>query len=411
MEFSAKQASLLAHSDAFFNLADGAVRSGKTHTLLIRYAEWCAQSTASGDRGQCALFGKTERTVKRNVIAPLKALFPNNVKYNQGQGEVYIFGKTCAVVGANDVGAADKIQGWSLSKSYANEVALYPETFFLTMLNRHSDDGAQILADCNPGSPYHHLHRNYLAADKSRDFIKRWKFQLSDNPVLSQRYKEMLIEAHPPGTLWYKRMVQGLWVVAEGAIFDEFDSDGPQVVDIVPKHLGRITVAVDYGTSNATVFLAAGYQEGTWYVFDEYYHDSRLEGRQKTDAEYADDFVAWSHPYKVEATVVDPSAASFKVALRWAGVSGVMDADNAVLDGIRVMSEMLSTGRLKIHRSCKKTIEQVATYAWDSKAQQRGEDRPLKLDDHAVDACRYLCARVARRGKGFSEHMAIPGSV
>lgn len=390
MEFSAKQASLLAHSDSFFNLADGAVRSGKTHTHLIRYAEWCAQSTAAGDRGQFALFGKTERTVKRNVIAPLKALFPKNVKYNQGQGEVHIFGKTCSVVGANDVGAADKVQGWSLSKSYANEVALYPETFFLTMLNRHSDDGAQILADCNPDSPHHYLNRDYLAADKSREFIKRWRFQLSDNPVLSQRYKEMLIEAHPPGTLWHKRMVLGEWVQAEGAIYEQWD-ERFHVVDEMPGIPEVVHIAIDYGTQNATVFLALGRVAGIWYVFAEYYHSGKEAGHQKTDAEYSLDLRRFVQDtgYYPQSVVIDPSAASFKVQLRKDGMTNLRDADNAVIDGIRVVSTALSGGQLKVLRRCERLRAEFPSYVWDDKKQARGEDAPLKgegVKDHCFVA-------------------------
>ena len=39
----------------------------------------------------------------------------------------------------------------------------------------------------------------------------------------------------------------------------------------------------------------------------------------------------------------------------------------------------------------------MSTYAWDSKAQERGEDKPLKVNDHGPDALRYLAMRVLNR--------------
>lgn len=395
MEFSAKQASVLAHSDAFINICDGAVRSGKTHAHLIRFAEMCAE----GPPGLFGLFGKTERTVKRNVIHPLKDLFgPKNVVYVQGQGEVRVFGRTCAVIGANDVGAAGKVQGLTLAKSYANEVTLYPENVWKTIIDRHSDDGAQILGDCNPDSPYHYLHREYLNAGKTKEFLKRWRFGLSDNPVLSERYKRMLVEAHPPGTLWHKRMVLGEWVAAEGAIYEQWD-ERVHVVDEMPGAPEKVAIGVDVGTQNATVFLALGRVGRTWYAFDEYYHSGRESGKQKTNGEYADEFVRWLNRlgYRHASVDVDPSAADFKLELRRRGVRNVYDADNSVIEGIRTVSTALTAGTLKVLKRCAHLRAEKPSYVWDPKKQEKGEDAPLKgqgTNDHALDAERYVVMRV-----------------
>lgn len=406
MKLSPKQASFVAHSDALINIADGAVRSGKTVGNFQAFAEHCIR----GPKGDFAVLGKTERTIKRNVVAPMEEMWPGSVKHVQGSGELYLFGRRCWLVGANDAQAEGKVRGSTLAGAYCNELTLFPHSVFQTLIDRCSIPGARIFADCNPDSPFHWANVYYLNADLPKTDLKRWRFQLDDNPTLAEEYKARLKRVH--SGVWYKRNILGQWVVAEGAIFDFFDSESSDyVIDILPRHMGRLTVPIDYGTSNATVFLKFGYCEGTWFITDEYYYDARAEGRQKTDAEYADAFVSWLHPDKPQAVVVDPSAASFKVALRKAGVSGVVDADNEVLDGIRTMAQMLSTGRLKIHRSCKKTIEQIATYSWDPKAQQRGEDKPLKHEDHAVDAARYGCMKVARHGTRISSDMAQAGSV
>ena len=396
MRFSNKQLSFIQHSDAFVNIADGSVRSGKTFSAMERVGMMALQ----GPPGEMILAGKTERTVKRNVILPLKALYPGAVRYIQGSGECYVFDRLFWVIGANDERAADKVQGLTSAGAYCNEVTLYPESIWQTLIDRHSVDGAQILGDCNPDSPYHYMHKDFLAAGKPKSFLKRWRFKLDDNPVLSQTYKTNLEIAHPPGTLWHKRMVLGEWVVAEGAIYDMLDvtPGGVHVVTELPEKFERVVVGVDYGTSNPTVFLAAGKSGKTWTVFSEGRYDGR-EGRQRTDEEHSVAFARWIGSLGVSpsSVEVDPSAASFKAQMRKDGIRRVRDADHAVIDGIRVVSTALTSGTLKIHESCEGLLSEMSTYAWDSKAQKRGEDKPLKVNDHGCDALRYLAMRVLNR--------------
>jgi phage terminase large subunit len=64
-------------------------------------------------------------------------------------------------------------------------------------------------------------------------------------------------------------------------------------------------------------------------------------------------------------------------------------AQNEVLDGIRLTSKALADENLIIYKNCFKLIEQIQSYTWDEKAQSVGLDKPVKVDDHAVDALRY----------------------
>ena len=61
------------------------------------------------------------------------------------------------------------------------------------------------------------------------------------------------------------------------------------------------------------------------------------------------------------------------------------DADNRVLDGIRLTGTLLQAGRLKIHRSCNGFLSEIAQYRWDTDAL---EDTVIKEFDHAMDQTR-----------------------
>jgi hypothetical protein len=91
-----------------------------------------------------------------------------------------------------------------------------------------------------------------------------------------------------------------------------------------------------------------------------------------------------------EAIYLDPAAASFKLELRRLDLP-VMDALNDVIPGIRTTHKFITHKNIVIHKSCKNLIEEIQTYSWDPKAADRGEDKPLKVNDHCVDALKYLC--------------------
>jgi hypothetical protein len=191
--------------------------------------------------------------------------------------------------------------------------------------------------------------------------------------------------------------------LAEGAVYDMWDEDRHIVRDL-PRIERWHGVGVDYGTVNpfAALLLGLG-EDGRLYLTSEWRWDSKLQRRQLTDAEYADRLAEWisqvprpharGRLYGVapEWWVIDPSAASFKTELWRRGTSNVQDADNEVLDGIRVVSSLLATDRLKVHTSCQGWREEVPGYSWDEdKATDKGIDEPIKSADHSLDAGRYV---------------------
>ena len=153
----------------------------------------------------------------------------------------------------------------------------------------------------------------------------------------------------------------------------------------------RRYVAIDYGTTNPCVFLDAWDDGETFYIAREYYWDSAAMRRQKTDAEYARDLEDFLGGDRAVQVIVDPSAASFKAELRNRGFR-VLDAVNAVREGISVTATLIGNRQVKAEREqCPALLREIQSYVWDDKARLRGEERPLKERDHAMDALRYLC--------------------
>ena len=96
----------------------------------------------------------------------------------------------------------------------------------------------------------------------------------------------------------------------------------------------------------------------------------------------------------IQRVIADPSAASFKETIRRHGRFGVWDADNRVLDGIRLTASLLQGGVLRFHRSCRDILREFQAYRWDADAR---DDAVLKEYDHAMDQMRYFAATVMVR--------------
>ena len=109
-----------------------------------------------------------------------------------------------------------------------------------------------------------------------------------------------------------------------------------------------------------------------------------------TDAQYADAMEAFMGPAAADQCmiVVDPSAKSFITELRQRGFY-VKEGDNDVLDGIRDVSSLFYRQRLHIHRRCTGLIAELKSYVWDDKAAEKGDEEPVKMQDHGPDALRY----------------------
>jgi PBSX family phage terminase large subunit len=382
---SEKQVLSIREADARLNIWQGAVRSGKSFASLYRFLHF----VRFGPEGPLIIVGRTTRTITTNIIDPMRDILGDYVKYWIGKGELNIFGRKIYAVSANDARAEAKIRGSTFVGAYVDEMTLIPETFVKMLLSRLSMDGAKLFGTTNPDSPYHWLKRDFIDRAGELD-LRTWCFRLEDNPSLGADFVKQIKSEY--SGLWYQRFIEGRWVQAEGAIYDFFD---PQFHCIdSPSHPASFYLCgLDYGTTNPFAAVLIGvnfdYFPNMW-VEDEYYFDSRVQQRQKTDYEYAEDLMNFLKGRYVKAVYVDPSAASFKLELMKRGLDNLYDAENEVSDGIRTVAQYLTQGTLKVTRRCKHLISEFQSYVWDSKSNKLGVDKPLKENDHALDALRYV---------------------
>lgn len=402
---SPMQVRSIVESTARINIWTGAIRSGKTISSLLAFLLYLV-SDECPKSGVVFIVGQTRQTIERNLIEPLQdpsvfGALAAHVHHTPGAETAVIMGRTVALIGATDVKAFRRIRGATGAAAYVDELTLLPANFLTELLGRLSLAGARLFGTTNPDGPAHWLKVEYID-QAERLGLRHFTFTLDDNPSLDPAYVSAIKAEHQG--LWFRRLILGQWVAAEGTVYEAWSPDR-HVVSVLPRIDRWFSLGVDYGTTNPldAVLIGRGRDEdGTvrLYAGAEWRYDPKVHKVRLTDAQHSARVREWlgqvpredgtpETGVRPDFICVDPSAASFTEQLLHDRVGNVTSANNDVLDGIRTVSSLLATDRLRVHESCKPLISEMASYSWDDKATQAGQDKPMKVADHAADALRY----------------------
>lgn len=402
MKFSPKQKIVLTwwkKSSPYYGcdaiICDGAVRSGKTLSMGLSFFLWAMVQFDGRRFGVC---GKTIASLRRNVLTELLPKLRDlgfqckekrtenllQISYLGHSNEFYIFG-------GRDEGSASLIQGITFAGILMDEVALMPKSFVEQACARCSVTGSRLWFNCNPEGPYHWFYNEWILQAEERGCLYL-HFTMQDNPSLSDSIRKRYEKLY--SGVFYRRFILGQWVAAEGRVYDFFDAS--MALPVPQGSFERWYISCDYGTINPASFGLWGLQNGVWYRVKEFYFDSRKQMYQMTDAEYAVALRKLAGERKIQAVVVDPSAASFIEVLRREGWA-VRKADNDVLSGIRLTSDLLKSGKIVICETCSDCLREMEEYVWDAKT---GKDAVRKSHDHAMDDMRYFAATILRQPTG-----------
>lgn len=370
-------------------IADGSIRSGKTVSMSLSYVMWAMSEFSDQNFGMA---GKTIGSFRRNVLNNLKLMLRTRgyiaidhradnllvVKRDGVENRFYIFG-------GKDERSQDLIQGITLAGMFFDEVALMPESFVNQATARCSVENSKWWFNCNPDGPFHWFKQNWVDRHKEKNMLYL-HFTMDDNLSLSETIK-LRYQRQWTG-VFYDRYIRGLWSVAEGIIYDMFSAK-KHVLNQNISIAGKKYISCDYGTQNPMVFLMWAKFDKKWICIKEYYYSGRDQRKQKTDSEYADDLIEFIGDEEIELIIIDPSAASFITEVKKRGYN-VKKANNDVDNGIRLVGNMLNLRKLMFSSQCRMTIKEFGSYVWNQKSAMKGEDVPVKENDHCMDAVRYF---------------------
>jgi hypothetical protein len=192
------------------------------------------------------------------------------------------------------------------------------------------------------------------------------------------------------GEAWFRQEYDCDFTMMSGLVYPEIA--GCIVETYEPARMERSYAGVDFGfhTPSAVVFGRQDKDDVLWIV-DEVY------GARLTDEELIRMVQPRVRQYQTELLWCDPSAPQSIVKMRRADLAARAAIKN-VSPGIRAVAARLRSGRLKVLQSCRHLIAEAELYRYPDEADGAvyRKDQPLKENDHAMDALRYLIAGMDR---------------
>lgn len=405
-KFGANALDFIANSNARINIEEGAIRSSKTINATIAFLRFISKST----HDEFLQSGNTRASLYRNVLKDELAMLEGmgiEHDHRPGDGYLQIEDRTIWLLGYHNESVIKVIRGMTIGGWYADEIVTYPKVTVEETLDRLSLEDARSYWTMNPDSPHHYINKEYITNRALLDAgdVKHWHFVLRDNQNLPESYIQFLERRYPPGTLNHKRKILGLWVIAEGAIYDRFVEAHHTFTKKPFPSYDYYVITTDEGLGNVTVFGLFGIKrmsDGNHYhLLDEVYWDvAQHQGRQLTAYELIHGDEGNHFPgalnliqdRPLHAFFTPHDAATLRAELKKLFHQGkplpVQTYMPNVKEDIQEIQKLIVQERFKISKKCTDSIAQIQTYAWDPKAQARGEDKPLKINDHCPDMWR-----------------------
>lgn len=263
---SPKQDEFIRNATHRYNIKVGARRCGKTYldnlwTIPTRILE------RSGKDGLYVILGVSKGTIERNVLQPLRQIYGKNMVGTINSNNIAkLFGEEVYCLGAEKISQVSKIQGTSIKYCYGDEVAKWNQEVFIMVQGSLDKPYSMFDGALNPENQSHWLKKDFLdkVEEKGLDVYVQ-HYTIFDNPFLSKDFVDNLCKEYE-GTVFYDRLILGLWKNAEGIIYKQF-ADNPKLfmkekaVDEFGNKINFmiISLGIDYGASDGkTKFTANG---------------------------------------------------------------------------------------------------------------------------------------------------------
>ena len=191
------------------------------------------------------------------------------------------------------------------------------------------------------------------------------------NPHNPESYEKILNQYEGS---FYEQEALGKFVDFEGLIYRWFGEDNIIDHDDIPEQYDETVYGIDPGGSNPTAIVCLVREGDFWFVADEFYERRVVNADIEAELESMEEMYGPGPVYSDhEPRLIDElNAAGFNVK----------QADKEVTDGIRHVSG--TQDYLRVSRICQNMRNEFESYQYKD-----GSDKPVKQNDHLMDALRY----------------------
>jgi len=371
----------------------GGSRSGKT-TVIVMAIIFRALLYAGSRHLICRYRAKDARSsVLRETLFPWldNTVGKNGYTYLTHESVVTLFNKSEIWIGGlGDKEQADKILGHEYNTIYFNEISqlsyIAVTTAYSRLAMRIKSCRNLFFYDCNPSSPLHWAYKVFVLKKtfhtgeplEKPELYQSMLLNPQDNQEnLPEDYISDILDALPEKQR--ARFRDGLWVKADGVIYDRFDETMIVKFEDMPKEFDRIAAGQDFGLN--ITFVKIGWVGDVVYVLCDYGAFNMTTKSFNAELEAR----GWLPVYDGNITdglgchvYCDPAGGE-----RIQEITGGMKANNSVESGIDYINAKMERGQFFVCERCNGVLSEI----WDYCRNEAGEI--VKVNDHYMDALRY----------------------
>lgn len=389
LKFTKKQMEVFKYSiqkDPQILILAGGKRAGKTFILNYLFLMHIAKFKNKGFN--FIIGGTTQASIRRNVLGDMEKILGKELKLKK-DNSVSIFGNKVYILEGGKADSFKRARGFTSHGFLGNESTTLHNKFIKECISRCSGTGSRIFMDTNPEVPTSTVKVDYIdkdgdMLDDGRPNIKYFHFTLFDNEFLSKDYIDSICKSTPKG-VFYDRDILGLWVNAEGIVYDMWDKEENTISceEFQKKRIVKYWMAKDFGYSHYGVLgVFAQDDEDNVYLVEEHAHQKKN----------IDDFwIPLAHrmleKYGDMLIYCDSARSEHVDRFNEKGVRAIF-AEKSVLAGISHMASMIHNRKFKVVTGVPDTTnrfhDEIAMYCW-----KEGKDEVVKEWDDVMDMCRY----------------------
>jgi PBSX family phage terminase large subunit len=398
-----RKALALLKSGAKHILLYGGSRSGKT-TVLVMVIIFRALMYAGSRHLICRYRAKDARSsVLRETLIPWldNTVGKSGYVYLAHESMITLFnGSEIWIGGLGDREQADKILGHEYNTIYFNEISqlsyIAVTTAYSRLAMRIKGCRNLFIYDCNPGSPLHWaykifvLKKQFLSGEalEKPELYQAMLLNPEDNKEnLPDDYISDILDVLPEKQK--ARFKNGLWVKAEGVIYERFDETMIVKVDELPKEFDRFAAGQDFGLN--ITFVKIGWLGDVIFVIGDYgaFNMTTQSFNEELQARGLFDCPNGAPPEAAFGLPVycDPAGGE-----RIQEVTGGTKANNSVDSGIDYINAKIERRQFFVCDRCTGVLSEIWDYCRDEAGQI------VKVNDHYLDALRYAIFSDIQRG-------------
>lgn len=339
------------------------------------------------------MIGPTFPMVKNTSLRELLKFLPENLIVNHNRSDhiiKLINGSEIIYLSGDNEQDIDRIRGLTLASAWGDEVAICPRYMHEMIIARLRDsNGSRRVWYTTTPKGFTWLYDLFYL---KKDILNPNDYELFggtslDNPYTPEDYKQSLLNTYTGK--FNEQEIYGKFIGFEGLVYPEFNID-IHTGYFKNKQFKEVVCGIDWGFTNPSVLLVVGLDgDNNFYVIDEFY---QTQVEKKDLIGFAKQF---KNKYNIVRFIGDPSEPEF---IKMFNDNNLYcdEAINDVIPGIMLVSSKLKLKRnmmpsLYVDNSCACTIREFMSYRYPDKKEGKPlQENPLKINDHALDALRYV---------------------